>query len=42
MLAAIQAWLLVFEDPDGRRLRLYTLATHSLEIKPDEGSSWLK
>ena len=27
-LTAIQAWLVVFADPDGRRLRLYTLETH--------------
>jgi len=42
VLTAIQAWVLVFEDPDGRRLRLYTLATHGPEIKPDANSPWLK
>ncbi len=42
VLTAIQAWLIVFDDPDGRRLRLYTLATHGPELKPDENSPWLK
>ncbi len=42
VLTAIQAWLIVFDDPDGRRLRLYTLGTHSSDLKPDEDSPWLK
>ena len=42
VLTAIQAWLIVFDDPDGRRLRLYTLETHGPELKPDEDSPWLK
>ena len=41
MLVAIQAWLMVFPDPDGRRLRLYTLETHGPELAPDETSLWL-
>lgn len=40
-LTAIQAWLVVFEDPDGRRLRLYTLETHGPELPADEASPWL-
>lgn len=41
VLAAIQAWLVVFVDPDGRRLRLYTLETHGPELPPDEDSPWI-
>ena len=41
VLAAIQAWLVVFVDPDGRRLRLYTLETHGPDIAPDEDSPWI-
>ena len=41
ILAAIQAWLIVFSDPDGRRLRLYTLELHGPEIPPDEDSPWI-
>lgn len=42
ILKAIQAWLIVTEDPDGNRLRLYTLETHGHDIKPDEDDAWLK
>lgn len=41
VLVAIQAWLVVFPDPDGRRLRLYSLETHGPELAPDEASPWL-
>jgi catechol-2,3-dioxygenase len=41
VLIAIQAWLVVFADPDGRRLRLYTLETHGPEFPPDEDSPWI-
>jgi catechol 2,3-dioxygenase-like lactoylglutathione lyase family enzyme len=41
VITAIQAWLVVVEDPDGNRLRLYTRETHGPELKPDEGNSWL-
>ncbi len=41
VLTAIQAWLVVFVDPDGRRLRLYTLETHGPELPPDEASPWI-
>ncbi len=42
ILVAIQAWLLVIEDPDQNRLRLYTLETHGPEIEPDGSSAWLQ
>ena len=42
VITAIQAWLIVFNDPDGRRLRLYTLSTHGSQLKPDEDSPWLE
>ncbi len=42
ILVALQAWLLVIEDPDQNRLRLYTLEMHGPEIKPDEHSVWLQ
>lgn len=41
VLVAIQAWLLVLEDPDGRRLRLYTRETHGGDLKPDEDDPWI-
>ena len=42
VLAAIQAWLIVIEDPDQNRMRLYTTETHSRDIKPDEQNPWLQ
>ena len=42
ILAAIQAWLIVVEDPDQNRLRLYTLETHGRDLKPDEDNAWLQ
>ncbi len=42
IITAIYAWILVLEDPDGNRLRLYTLETHGPEIKPDETNEWLQ
>jgi catechol 2,3-dioxygenase-like lactoylglutathione lyase family enzyme len=41
VITAMQAWLVVVEDPDGNRLRLYTRETHGPDLKPDEGNSWL-
>jgi catechol 2,3-dioxygenase-like lactoylglutathione lyase family enzyme len=41
VITAIQAWLIVVEDPDANRLRLYTRETHGPELKPDEGNVWL-
>jgi catechol 2,3-dioxygenase-like lactoylglutathione lyase family enzyme len=42
VISAIQAWLIVVEDPDGNRWRLYTLEKHGPEIKPDEDNVWLQ
>lgn len=42
ILVAIQAWLIVIEDPDQNRLRLYALETHGPEIEPDKSSPWLQ
>jgi catechol 2,3-dioxygenase-like lactoylglutathione lyase family enzyme len=41
VLVAIQAWVLVFEDPDGRRLRLYTKSMHGPELVADFNSPWI-
>jgi catechol 2,3-dioxygenase-like lactoylglutathione lyase family enzyme len=35
-------WLIVFEDPDGRRLRFYTRESHGPELAPDYSSSWVR
>ena len=42
VLTAIQAWVLVVEDPDGHRFRLYTRETHGRDLKPDESNPWLQ
>ena len=42
VIVAIQAWLVTFDDPDGHRLRFYTLETHGPELPPDENNEWLK
>ena len=42
ILTAIQAWVMVVEDPDEHRLRLYTLETHGRDLKPDEADPWLQ
>ena len=42
VITSIQAWLIVFDDPDQNRLRLYTAEMHGPELKPDEGNEWLK
>jgi catechol 2,3-dioxygenase-like lactoylglutathione lyase family enzyme len=42
IIAGIQAWLIVIEDPDKSRLRLYTLETHGRDVKPDENNPWLR
>ena len=41
VLVALQAWLLVVEDPDETRLRLYTLETHAPDLVPDYANVWL-
>jgi catechol 2,3-dioxygenase-like lactoylglutathione lyase family enzyme len=42
IIVAVEAWLIVIEDPDGNRLRLYTLEKHGRELRPDEGNVWLQ
>jgi hypothetical protein len=42
VITAIQAWLIVVPDPDGHRLRLYTLETHGPELAPDEDNPWVR
>lgn len=42
VITAIQAWLLVIEDPDGHRLRLYTDEKHGPELAPDENNPWIR
>ena len=34
-------WLLVFEDPDGRRLHLYTREVHGPELPVSQSDEWL-
>ena len=41
ILLAVAAWLIVIQDPDGNRVRLYTKETHGPELKADEESSWI-
>lgn len=41
VLTAIYAWLVVFEDPDQHRLRLYTLEQHPKTDHPSEDKRWL-
>ena len=31
---AVRGWLIVIQDPDGNRIRLYTLEFHGPEVKP--------
>ncbi|MDL5156213.1 VOC family protein [Actinomycetospora termitidis] len=40
-ITAIQAWLVVFADPDGTRLRLYTLEQHGPELPTNVDDSWI-
>jgi hypothetical protein len=42
VITAIAAWLIVVPDPDGNRLRLYTLETREPELKPDEDNPWIR
>jgi catechol 2,3-dioxygenase-like lactoylglutathione lyase family enzyme len=41
VLAGAIGWLIVFADPDGLRLRLYTHETHGPEVQPTPNSQWL-
>jgi hypothetical protein len=38
----VRGWLVVIEDPDHNRVRLYTLETHGPELKPDQVNEWLQ
>jgi catechol 2,3-dioxygenase-like lactoylglutathione lyase family enzyme len=40
-IVAIQAWLIVLADPDGIRLRFYTLERHGPELTPGVDDPWL-
>ena len=41
ILDAVRGWLIVIQDPDGNRIRLYTLESHGPEIKPATDNPWL-
>lgn len=41
ILTAYVGWLLAFEDPDGRRIRLYTHERHGPELTPSTDARWL-
>jgi catechol 2,3-dioxygenase-like lactoylglutathione lyase family enzyme len=41
VLVSLQAWLIVVEDPDRHRIRLYTLESHGPELTPDYESPWI-
>jgi len=41
ILTALVGWLLAFEDPDGRRIRLYTNERHGPELTPSTDARWL-
>ena len=38
ILDAVRGWLIVNQDPDGNRIRLYTLESHGPEVKPATNS----
>jgi len=41
VLTAYVGWLVAFEDPDGRRIRLYTNERHGPELTPSTDPVWL-
>lgn len=41
VVTAIRSWLVAFEDPDGNRMRLYSLEEHGPELAPDEDNPWV-
>ncbi len=41
VLPAYVAWLIVVEDPDANRIRLYTDEKHGPEIAPSQDKRWL-
>jgi hypothetical protein len=42
IIVGLQAWLIVLEDHDQSRLRLYTLETQGRVLKANEENSWLR
>jgi catechol-2,3-dioxygenase len=40
ILDAVTGWLIVIQDPDGNRIRLYTLESHGPEVKPATNNPW--
>ena len=42
VITGVQAWLMVIQDPDGNRLRLYTHEKHGPDLAPDEDSPWVQ
>jgi catechol 2,3-dioxygenase-like lactoylglutathione lyase family enzyme len=41
VLTGLIGWLLVMEDPDGRRIRFYTQERHGPELLPSRDPHWL-
>ncbi|GAB7101713.1 hypothetical protein JCM4814A_00270 [Streptomyces phaeofaciens JCM 4814] len=41
VLVSLLAWVMVIEDPDQNRIRLYTRESHGPELPPDADSPWL-
>jgi catechol 2,3-dioxygenase-like lactoylglutathione lyase family enzyme len=41
ILTGLEGWVVVVDDPDGRRLRFYTIATHGPELEISISSPWL-
>jgi hypothetical protein len=41
ILDAVRGWLIVIQNPDVNRIRLYTLESHGPEVKPATESPWL-
>jgi catechol 2,3-dioxygenase-like lactoylglutathione lyase family enzyme len=41
ILTGYIGWLVAFEDPDGRRIRLYTNERHGPELTPSTDAIWL-
>jgi catechol-2,3-dioxygenase len=41
ILEAVKGWLIVTQDPDGNRVRPYTLESHGPEVRPVTNSPWL-
>lgn len=41
ILTGYVGWLLVFEDPDGRRIRFYTNQRHGPEVTSSTDARWL-